>query len=491
MSCFCFHQPACENDKPRQRGYELPTRIGLPANLRTPASPKVLRNQDGIPSYSRRPVDQPEIPAAILYEDLEEPEEANVDDSDLCVNKSGGKAATMANVALEVICSGISRQVSIFNKTRHRARLSIGKSDEQLARRAELKRLMHKRIQEEIRSEESEDTPKNNGKGQTVHAAGSKQTTILTSGPRDNIEFEVVVPDNAVTKPLLHSQQGASLARSPTYRRNSCPVGCGTPQPDMSPDRKTDGSKRHSFSDLPTARLSVSNVFEGDKTNILSFGAKQSGSKAEKSDSPIPDKQSWDTHSALGIWLIAQGLQSRDNSTIGFDKPMILDAEATKNCKTDDLDTLAEIATTESVDTFATAESPPKSQNLSESKRVSMDGDTRLPARRPEPDESPRDSDSASTTNADLKEAYALAMAYATPRDNSSSEYPSAMPSFQPSPVRSRSQLPKLSLRDLQGIQFSPFQKGSISSRIGNLDDGDYSRQFSFAKFGGMFANSF
>ncbi|KAG7124754.1 hypothetical protein HYQ44_001939 [Verticillium longisporum] len=79
------------------------------------------------------------------------------------------------------------------NKSHHSSRTGprglLGTSEEEMARRAELKRIMHKRIQEELKSEEEQPEPS------TGSASGVKYSTTPIDfpggGPRDHLEFSI------------------------------------------------------------------------------------------------------------------------------------------------------------------------------------------------------------------------------------------------------------------------------------------------------------
>ncbi|KAG7103994.1 hypothetical protein HYQ44_015306 [Verticillium longisporum] len=67
--------------------------------------------------------------------------------------------------------------------------VGLGASEEEMARRAELKRIMHKRIQEELKSEEEQPEPS------TGSASAVKYSTTPIDfpggGPRDHLEFSI------------------------------------------------------------------------------------------------------------------------------------------------------------------------------------------------------------------------------------------------------------------------------------------------------------
>ncbi|RYO79291.1 hypothetical protein DL766_009669 [Monosporascus sp. MC13-8B] len=91
---------------------------------------------------------------------------------------------------LEAIKTKLVRRLSkASNSGRHPQRSVVGNSSEELARRAELKRLMHKRIQEELKSEEEVVTP--GDLVQSHNQESGSQSGLPGGGPRDTIEFSV------------------------------------------------------------------------------------------------------------------------------------------------------------------------------------------------------------------------------------------------------------------------------------------------------------
>ncbi len=80
------------------------------------------------------------------------------------------------------------RHISQDSLTRRKGRSAVGSSEEEIARRAELKRLMHKRIQDELRSEAGQDAQSDASSRHVVRRRGEP---LPGGGPRDNLEFSV------------------------------------------------------------------------------------------------------------------------------------------------------------------------------------------------------------------------------------------------------------------------------------------------------------
>ena len=124
----------------------------------------------------------------------------------------------------------LRRHLSI-DSIHRRSRTSVGQSDEEIARRAELRRLMHKRIQEELQREDTSIS--------VSERRSSTRYSILYNeelpggGPRDNVEFSVVEliddggPQGAKASPTPSGPAQSGIEEISHYgsRRASCP-GC-------------------------------------------------------------------------------------------------------------------------------------------------------------------------------------------------------------------------------------------------------------------------
>ncbi|KAJ8130109.1 hypothetical protein O1611_g3519 [Lasiodiplodia mahajangana] len=130
------------------------------------------------------------IPA---YHNIVDPEAVDAEDSDEDGperDTHGSNTGTLGSFRTRLI-----RRISHRVETKAGSRPSAGTSEEELARRAELKRLMHKRIQEELKSEEEEEENDNGDLGLAQPKRHSidncKEPELPGGGPRDTIEFTV------------------------------------------------------------------------------------------------------------------------------------------------------------------------------------------------------------------------------------------------------------------------------------------------------------
>ncbi|XDG03686.1 hypothetical protein ABKA04_003301 [Annulohypoxylon sp. FPYF3050] len=93
---------------------------------------------------------------------------------------------------LEAIKTRFIRPLSQKSESKRHSQQYLGASEEEIARRAELRRLMHKRIQEELKSEEEQEEADSKAMSPDESKPGSSATVGLSGGgPRDNIEFSV------------------------------------------------------------------------------------------------------------------------------------------------------------------------------------------------------------------------------------------------------------------------------------------------------------
>ncbi|TGJ87313.1 hypothetical protein E0Z10_g1426 [Xylaria hypoxylon] len=127
------------------------------------------------------------IPA---YHNIVDPEAVDVEDSE----DDGPERDTRASNTgpLGSFRSKLIRRLSHRADAKAGSRPPGGSSDEELARRAELKRLMHKRIQEELKSEEEEEEDDLGlASLKPPSISNYREPELLGGGPRDTIEFSV------------------------------------------------------------------------------------------------------------------------------------------------------------------------------------------------------------------------------------------------------------------------------------------------------------
>ncbi|KAI1822373.1 hypothetical protein F4861DRAFT_393418 [Xylaria intraflava] len=147
------------------------------------------------------------------YQSIVDPDAVDVEDSDDDALESSPRQSNMST--LRVFQTKLIRRFSHRVDVKAGSQPSVGTSDEELARRAELKRLMHKRIQAELKSEEEEDDEANDNfklaSLKQVNISSHKEPELPGGGPRDGIEFSVCGIDEKGAK----NEANTSLEASP------------------------------------------------------------------------------------------------------------------------------------------------------------------------------------------------------------------------------------------------------------------------------------
>ncbi|KAL7624171.1 hypothetical protein AAE478_005728 [Parahypoxylon ruwenzoriense] len=191
----------------------------LPASEPELASPPATATQ--APSLRHNPIPEATVDPTVL-----EIEDSDDDDEFMRSTRNSSTGT------LEAIKTRLVRRISQKSGLRRHSQQSLGTSDEEVARRAELKRLMRKRIQEELQSEEEVETKSNLDESKPD---GCAHIDLPGGGPRDNIEFSVSdvnetgSKDLALIPPDSRAQTLSSSEFRPriSIRRNSDPgSGC-------------------------------------------------------------------------------------------------------------------------------------------------------------------------------------------------------------------------------------------------------------------------
>ncbi|KAK4189848.1 hypothetical protein QBC35DRAFT_379450 [Podospora australis] len=156
---------------------------------------------------------QPSVPANISPMEAIELGQLVVEDSDT-EDEPDPAPHNKSSSTLQLVRTRIRRHLSQDELSRRKARSAVGCSEEEIQRRAELKRLMHKRIQEELRSEES---PQESSPSE-VSSGHRRPLPVLEhlpgGGPRDNIEFSVSEDGKPETPSMESPESGIQTSRS-------------------------------------------------------------------------------------------------------------------------------------------------------------------------------------------------------------------------------------------------------------------------------------
>ncbi|KAI1389039.1 uncharacterized protein F4822DRAFT_267751 [Hypoxylon trugodes] len=244
------------------------------------------------PSISHNQIPEATVdPATLEVEDSDDDEPA----------RGGGNSSTGT---LDVIRTKFIRPLSQKSESRRHSQQSLGTSEEEIARRAELKRLMHKRIQEELKSEEEQDEPEVKASHpEELKPVGPSRVAVSGSGPRDNIEFCVSEVGDIGPKDLNPSSQDAALLglptsgsqRSTSIRRGSCPKTSSRSHDSSVHDIHNTLKEKASLPQFPSSpqlapvRLPSTRGSESLYSWRLSYSAEQLANYIGISDDPIPD----------------------------------------------------------------------------------------------------------------------------------------------------------------------------------------------------------
>ncbi|KAK4655857.1 hypothetical protein QC762_306110 [Podospora pseudocomata] len=147
---------------------------------------------------------QPSVPATISPIEPIELGQLVVEDSDSEDEPDHPAPHNKSTSTLHLVRTRIRRHLSQDSLSKKKARSAVGFTEEEIQRRAELKRLMHKRIQEELRSEEGQKSTRSEVSSDR-HPGSPKIDLLPGGGPRDNIEF-VVADDSRPNSPGMNSE---------------------------------------------------------------------------------------------------------------------------------------------------------------------------------------------------------------------------------------------------------------------------------------------
>ncbi|KAF5613446.1 uncharacterized protein FSUBG_654 [Fusarium subglutinans] len=393
----------------------------------------------------------------------------HVDDDDSDSDQDRAQPTKKSSTAFDTVRNKLIRTISHSNNGCHPSHASVGNSEEEVARRAELKRIMHQRIQDELKSDESDDQIESKPTNSIRCMASVVDVTLPNSGPRDAIEFGVSKSSsrNGHSTQLDSDQvdqdthqdsrvsQRAENKPQKTFSQTSESINGADDwrQDDVHPRLSPSYPKRH-----------VSASEDGDFTHSQkSFQLSNGAGRLDRilgPDSSFNSRHasSGDGHSALGVWLIAQGLRSRDNSTLFLDEEDEL--EPTEDTKLTDYNT----------------SSPRRAEGdqVQEARETPANGKPNMPDE-PASINIPNTVETYSQSNSKTKnDRYEIpSLSGELPwgptvtallnsfTDHTSSSDPSKS---QPSPMRSQQNLYKLDPKDLDSMELSPFKWRSHTS---------------------------
>lgn len=365
----------------------------------------------------------------------------------------------------------IARRFSRGKDAGRSSPVTVGKSTEEIARRAELRRLRCQRIQAELKREEISGWGKEEPTKNAHHAPSLATISHPGGGPRDTIEFAVpsslkydnsaqsTVSSTAKCGPIIVNEGAANTIEGNHAINTVVEEASQTSAGDL-PSSGADGNLQCQVLDKPTT---VTFAPEDHTTSIRPKSCNMDHSSPLTKGQEAPQQTGvapWDGQSALGIWIIAQGLTSPECSSINLD-PNTADEITSETKASGDVDNSQDSLIFESVEggnempynSKPTMDSEHSSTSTGKDRKANDASCEHVKLRTP--------TGLLQSPSQELAEKCALAMAYSDntkdPPDNGSSNYTSAIPSFQASPARSESNLPSLKVQDLHDLELSPF----------------------------------
>ena len=226
-----------------------------------------------------------------------------------------------ASAAFDVVRQRLSHRFSDASTSKRQSTVSVGNSQEEIARRAELRRLHHKRIQDELL-----DSDKKDDASQCSLSSAQRPSPVDDScqvgGPRDTIEFVVMdknqaptaspSPSHSLRTPKVPKTRSTTAsARSSLATQATIDIGGPSTKemaplpltalttsededPQAAPGEVTEKSDTRSSLRLSSTPSWLDRVIEADQRSTNKCG-----------------KGSHVSQSALGVWLLTQGLRSR------------------------------------------------------------------------------------------------------------------------------------------------------------------------------------
>ncbi|KAG5973579.1 hypothetical protein E4U55_000398 [Claviceps digitariae] len=333
--------------------------------------------------------------------------------------------------------------------SRRQSRVSIGHSDEELARRAEVRRLRQKRIQDELERDNEGDAPSVRSNHSTQRLAALVDMGSPRNGPRDTIEFSV---------------DDCAVASSPDsdFSSSHCSQTCAAT---CLPDTKDGDICYNARCSLPPKTQSDTDVIPSHTSpNRTHLTEQKRNSAATASFRPSSEPGSsrmerilgcesefnirhgshaWDDQSALGVWLIAQGMKSNDISVPQNEQSIRADCSPVRHASL----TFHDIGGVDSVIESSIA----MPDNTFKAKSLHADDGEK---------ENLETGRNNTEQNNDKPAKYSISdvQAAGRVRDKGSSNYPSAMPSIDSSPSVSEAHSYILSQQDMENLELSPIR---------------------------------
>lgn len=219
--------------------------------------------------------------------------------------------------ALEAVKTKLIRHISFERSSDNRT--SVGNSEEEVARRAELRQIRNKRIQDELSSDDGQCVSTHTSIRSTKYLSPYIDIGQPGNGPRDAIEFTMdsdsYEPSQLcpppVPSPASDPNTETSQLMAQKKRRSSCPSAFKTPEDQTKPTESEPCLDVQDVSRPQSVHCSAST-----KMTALTFPSPpmERVLGAENSFQLTRESNTSDSTSGLGMWLIAQALHDRDSA---------------------------------------------------------------------------------------------------------------------------------------------------------------------------------
>ncbi|KAH7134707.1 hypothetical protein B0J13DRAFT_641343 [Dactylonectria estremocensis] len=443
---------------------------------------KMIEAQSSVPESCSRPLSEPPQLSIADNHDVFGPQLV-VDDSESDTDLP--RARKKISGTFEAVKIKVVQHIRHGTATKRQSLASIGNSNEEVARRAELKRLMHKRIQDELQTEQRDGRSSNKSTPSLPCLSSVINAAMPTAGPRDNIEFAVnSLPTFTGLTPLEDSLQSTTSvphedSRAPVVQQNDRPASSIGYESYAESTNETTGTVRClrpvivSTESSPASR----HLSFPHSTSQKSFQLSNSVSRLDRILGPDngfssrQDSSSLDGQSALGVWLIAQGLRSRENSEPPPEGTEIGNS-VTRNSSNEQLKGVDRVSKTLASSIHSASRSQIEifldPEPMEDSKKLEQGCLSEISTQQSTTSDLTTGSNGSESRTPSQRqgilESCSLALKLSSMVDNTSSNYTSKLPSFQPSPARSDPNFYALKAQDFQSFQLSPFEwhRGSL-----------------------------
>lgn len=351
---------------------------------------------------------------------------------------------------------------------------SVGHSAEEIARRAEPKRLMHKRIQDQLSGAFSDSSSQSS----EIEGGALPNSDYLTLSDhrREGLECGTdrpLDPDGTNATPSAAGGQALESASMTLINgaQLSPPPLAGPAQYSEVPNGNQQSRPAGVMASNKLIQISapVKDSLPASPVSSTSKPARHEHSRTLPDLEGCPETISLDDQSVIGVWLITQGLRSRESYTQYVEELKEVHSPSaeppvaqnpTMTCDSGSHDATLDVGSRDLTAPFASWQPWAKTHVIDGTKngKATMSSATDLEVRPTSSMSRTEIQIARLTSNMTIAPDPDRVTAANSFVDEDSSHYPSVDSSVQPSPIRSRPEVNVLSAKDLRTLQLSPFQ---------------------------------